>query len=303
MIYKINSYYLSNRSKLLIIPTLVVFSIVVFALLNLGIKFSFFAEAVGSSQIEKAHPESYFFPKGPLTNLDSSLSQNQTVESNTASIKIDSDKCLLVESEPPSSFKKLGGIVVYWRSENCTNLTGVGVVYKPDQKVLSEFYSKYLKNNIYLVQNNSDADWLGKLSAYTNTLTASVNLKVKGFTATAKDTYEFEDSTYYLDGVCSLKNLSNCKLWRVNNKSGDFNLIFEGVDQESENLNKTVKDSSYSLRISSLVTQDSKYFNLLLIKNSVSKTWLVTIESSSKSVISIIDLSTQDKVFVSKYLR
>jgi len=305
VIYKINSYYLSNRSKLLIIPSLVVFFLVVVFLLNIGVKFSFFAEAVSSPVSDKAIPESYFFQKDieDVPDPKTTNNTNLTIQNSTASIKIDSDKCSLVESTPPQEYKKIGQIVVYWKSNDCVNLAGVGVVYKPDQQLLNSFYSKYLKKDIFLVQNSSEGDWLDKLVNYSNTLITPLRTKIKNFTATAKDTYEFEDDTYYLDGVCTLKNLTDCKLWKVNNKSGDFNLIFENLSPLTEGLSKLTQDNNYSLRISTQAAQNSKYYNLLLIKNNLTKTWLITIDSTTSGLVSTIDLSSQDKIFVSKYLR
>ena len=305
MVYKINSYYLSNRSKLLIIPSLVVFLLVMVFLFNIGIKFSFFVEAVSSTVVDKALPESYFFQKDISDVLDPKAVNNinLTVQNSTASIKIDSDKCSLVESVPPQEYKKIGQIVVYWKSNDCANLTGIGVVYKPDQQFLSTVYTKYLKKDVFLVQNSNETNWLDKLGNYSNTLTTPLSTKIKSFTTTAKDTYEFEDDTYYLDGVCTLKNLTDCKLWKVNNKSGDFNLIFDNLSPLAESLGKLTQDSIYSLRISGQVVQNSKYYNLLLIKNNLAKTWLITIDSITNNLVTTIDLSNQDKIFVSKYLR
>lgn len=304
MIYKINSYYLSNRSKLLVIPTVVVVCIAAGLILNIGFRFSFLAEAFGKNEPDKSLPESYFLAKNFQGLLESNTQDFVNPETTTASIKVGSEDCILTESKTPENYSKLGRNVVYWKSEKCINLTGVGVVFKPSNEMLNNFSSEYLKKDLVLVLNKTESSWLDKLIQYSNTLSAPLNVQVKSFTVTAKDTFAFEGYTYYLDGVCNLKILVNCRLWRVNNKTGDFELIVDNFQKITEDLNKVAQDLSYSLRISSFVTSaNSNNINILLTKSGLSKTWLVTIDSSDTSVVSFTDLSKGDKDFINKYFR
>lgn len=303
MIYKINSYYLSNRSKLLVIPTVVVVCLVGVFFLNVGFKFSFFAEALGSNGPNKSLPDSYFLHKKPLGLLDSSAPDLPKADFSTSSIKIDSENCTLTEAIAPQNYSEVGENVVYWSSDNCEGLTGIGVVFKPDKARLTGFSTQVLKKDILLMQSSADNLWLDKVLQYSNTLTAPLSAQVKSFTVSAKDTYTFEDFTYYLDGECSLKNLLNCKFWRVNNKTGDFELVVDSFQNIAEALNKTVQDPNYSLRISSFVISDSGKFNILLTKGNSSKTWLITIDSNASNILDFKNLLKEDKVFVNKYFR
>jgi hypothetical protein len=141
-----------------------------------------------------------------------------------------------IDQKPPQIQTPLESeIEGWWQAEECQDASLLYVqIVRANQIELNPLKNFIIEDNIQTLSQN---DVYAIIYSLRNTpsgfdfrnygveLTSPIFKNMKFSPSTAFDTLRLEEKTYYLDGKCEGETNNSCKLWVMDNLSGDFELL------------------------------------------------------------------------------
>jgi hypothetical protein len=151
-----------------------------------------------------------------------------------------------------------------------------------------------------IVYTKDDNQSIYDLSVYVKTLTVPLFKDRPYFNpAAAFDTRRIENQTYYLDNSCQAGSQESCKLWRLNNETGTFELLKKNVAQTGKSQPNELKPGNY-LRFASVQTS-SQALSFVLITDPGKKYKRIDLDLKTLEITSTTEYSLGDPDFNTFY--
>jgi hypothetical protein len=257
--------YLINKRKLGFLPR--IFAYFAFGLISFVIIF-YYLDTRSSSQgyspytmasRQEVYDKNITFQNPSLFNQveqdnleDNNNNQNEDKPVTEITVSNENSSCNLkyIGEKPPQIETPLESeIEGWWKAESCQdpNLLYLQIV-RTNEIELNPLKNFIVKENIQTLSQNDvyaiiyslrNSPGIFDFREYDVELTSPIFKNLKFSPSTAHDTLRLEDKTFYLDGKCQGKSNNSCKLWVMDNLSGDFqllktNIAMTGTGQENE---------------------------------------------------------------------